>query len=307
LISLPEYRIKDNIDEFKQEITDNNISVLKSLKNIAPVEEKLYQLRYKIACDSNIQLIATSIMSQKVALGFSNIFFEITYGKNAYVKTLKEAKELAENLVNIGNKVMRNVSVCVTSFEQPIGRTFGNLLELKEVYDALSGKISKDFEEVVINFGANILKLSNCCKDSKKCQKMIRNAIYDGSALKSFEKLLVSNGGDINVLKEDIKAEYIVPVTAKESGYIEEIDVNKIRMLAKYLDAIRNNENDQLDIGAGIVFNKKIGDKIEVGGILGYVYTNNKTKIEDAVIAMNNAFVISPRKKIKTSRVKFSI
>lgn len=307
LISLPNYKIEDNIDAFKQQITDDNIAVLRSLKNLAPIEEKLYKLRYAIACDSNIQLIATSIMSQKVALGCSNIFFEITYGKNAYVKTLNDAKELSKNLVNIGSRVMRNVGCCITSFEEPIGRTFGNILELKEVYDALNGDMSPDIQEMVIEFGTNILNICNFCKDRNKSKKMILNSISNGSALSSFEKLLTSQGGDISVLRKEIKAEYIVPVTSIESGYIEEIDVNKIRMLAKYLDAIRNRPTDELDIGAGLVFNKKVGDKIESGGILGYVYTNNKTKIEDAVISMRNAFIVTPKKIKQKSRVEFNI
>ena len=307
LIALPNYKIEENVDSFKQQITDNEIAVLRSLKNLAPVEEKLYKLRYTIACDSNIQLIATSIMSQKIALGCSNIFFEITYGKNAYVKTLNDAKVLSKNLINIGNRIMRNVGCCVTSFNEPVGRSFGNLLELKEVYDALSGNMSQDLKETVIKFGTNILRISNFCKDSNKCRKLIFNTIYDGSALKSFERLITSRGGDIELLKKDIKAQYIVPVISAESGYIEEVDVNKIRMLAKYLDAIRNNTSDQLDVGAGLVFSKKVGDKIENGGILGYVYTNNQTKIENAVISMRNAFGITSKKPKLKPRIEYSI
>lgn len=307
LISCSNYKIEEEVDSFKQKIKENNIPILKSLKNLAPVEEKLYELRHKIACDGNIQLIATSIMSQKIALGWHNIFFEITYGKNAYVKTLSDAKELSKNLVNIGKSVMRNVGCCVTSFNEPIGRTFGNVLELKEVYDALNGNMSKDVKEIILKFGSKILRISNFCKDNYKCKKLINDVINNGAALKSFETLITSQGGDFSKLKEDIKVEYMVPVTSLESGYINEIDVNKIRMLAKYLNAIRSNEDDELDFGAGVIFSKKIGDKIDNGGILGYVYTNNKTKIEDSVISLRNAFSISPKKVKTKSRVEFIV
>ena len=274
LISIPNYKLEDNIENFKHDILENNIGILKSISNLVPVEKKLYKLRHDICCDNNIKLIATSIMSQKIALGFYNIFFEITYGTNAYVKTLSDAKTLAKNLVKVGNKMMRNVGCVITNLNQPIGKCFGNILELREIYQYLSGDIPEDIEDIILQFGSHILKISNICPDYEKSKKMIKDVIKNGLALNSFKKLVTLKGGNINVLESNIVAKHIIPVIS---------DLNKIRTLAKYLNAIRGISSDNLDIGAGMVFNKKVGDKVAVGNIIGYVYTNNDTKIEKAV------------------------
>lgn len=307
LLSIPGYRLEDNIENLKNDILEQGMGILKSIKNLVPVEEKLYKLRHDIACDDNIELITTSLMSQKIALGFYDIFFEITYGKNAYVKTLSDAKLLSKYLVRIGKKMMRNVGCVVTSLNEPIGKCFGNILELREIYEYLSGNMPKEIEEIVLKFGTNILKISNICKDNIKNQKMIKEVISNGSALESFRTLIISKGGDISVLEKDIIAKNMVPVTLNLEGYIEEIDVNKLRTLAKYLNAIRSAPSDNLDVGSGIVFNKKVGDKVEIGGIVAYVYTNNDTKLEQAIEQTRNLFIISQNKIKLKPFVEFEV
>ena len=296
LLCIPGYTLEENVDNLKKDISEQGMGLLKSVKNLVPVEEKLYRLRHEIACDNNMELIATSIMSQKIALGFYDIFFEITYGKNAYVKTLADAKVLCRHLVRIGQKMMRNVSCVVTNLKEPIGKSFGNLLELREIYEYLSGDMPPNMEQIVLKFGSNILRISNICKDVKKSQKMIKEVIANGSAFDSFKTLITSRGGDISILEKDIKAKNVIPVTLNLTGYIEEIDVNKLRTLAKYLNAIRGVPSDKLDVGSGIVFNKKVGDKIEAGGIVAYIYTNQDIKIEQAIEQARNLFVVSPHK-----------
>lgn len=307
LLSIPGYRLEDNVENLKNDILEQGMGILKSIKNLVPVEEKLYKLRHDIACDDNIELITTSLMSQKIALGFYDIFFEITYGKNAYVKTLSDAKLLSKYLVRIGKKTMRNVGCVVTSLNEPIGKCFGNILELREIYEYLSGNMPKEIEEIVLKFGTNILKISNICKDNIKNQKMIKEVISNGSALESFRTLIISKGGDISVLEKDIIAKNMLPVTLNLEGYIEEIDVNKLRTLAKYLNAIRSAPSDNLDVGSGIVFNKKVGDKVEIGGIVAYVYTNNDTKLEQAIEQTRNLFIISQNKIKLKPFVEFEV
>lgn len=307
LICINGYNLEDNIEHFKQSLKKEKIGILKSIKNLAPVENKLYKLRNDIACNNDMQLIAISIMSQKIALGFSNIFFEITYGENAYVKTLADAKLLSKYLVNIGRKLMRNVGCCVTELNKPVGKTFGNIIELKEIYDSLNGNIPKDMEERILEFGSNILCTADICKDAYKNKRMIKDVIYNGQALKSFEILINSQGGDINILKEDIKSKNVIPVTSTYAGYISKIDINKLRTLSKYLKSIRTIETDKLDIGAGIVFNKKVGDCIKKGGILAYIYTNSNTKIQKAVEQTREIFKVSDKKIKKTPNIAFKI
>ena len=307
LLSIPNYKLEDNIDNFKKTLQDEKLGILKSISNLAPIENKLYKLRREIACDSDINLIAISIMSQQIALGFTNIFFEITYGKNAYVKTEVEAKELAKYLVTIGKRLMRNVSVAVTKLDEPVGKCFGNLIEMKEVYDALSGSMTTDVEDMVLDFGSSILSVSTDVKDRNKNKKKVIEVIKNGKALMSFEKLISIGNGNIELLKKDIVTKNIIPVMSSQAGYINEIDVNEIRMVARYIDAIRTKTDGKLDIGAGIVFNKKAGDKVGKGEILAYLYTNNETKIEKATIDIKNAYKISDKKAKPISKIVFEI
>ena len=307
LISIPNYKLEDDIEKFKNGLLVDKIGILKSIDNLAPIEDKLYKLRREIACDSNIDLIAISIMSQQIALGFTNIFFEITYGENAYVKTAADAKELAKYLVTIGKRIMRNVSCAVTTLDEPIGRSFGNLLEIKEAYDSLSGKMEPDVEDMILEFGSSILSISTDIKDQNKNRKRIIEAVQSGNALKSFETMISLRGGDIDILKKEINVKNIVPITSNFSGYIHEIDVNEIRMVARYIDAIRTRQSDKLDVGAGILFNKKVGDNVGKGEIIAYLYTNNETKIEKAVADIKQAFKISDKKAKPMSKIVFEI
>lgn len=305
LICIQGYELEDDIEKFRNSLKKEEIGILKSIKNLAPVEKKMYKLRHDISCDNNMQLIAISIMSQKIALGFRNMFFEITYGENAYVKTLDDAKLLSQYLVNIGKKLMRNVGCCVTKLNQPTGKTFGNILELKEIYDALNGNMPNDIEERILEFASHILNISNISKDSHENKKRIKEVIKNGKALESFKVLINNRGGKIEFLESDIKVKNIIPVTSSKTGYISEIDINKLRMLSKYLNAIRGNEKDELDVGAGIILNKKVGECISTGGILAYIYTNNDTKIQKAVEQVREIFKISDKRIKKSSNIVF--
>lgn len=307
LISVPGYKITDNIEEFRQKLTDDGMGILKSIKNLAPVEEKLYKLRHEIACDNNLNLITASIMSQKIALGFDNIFFEITYGDYAYIKTLADAKTLAKYLEHIGKRMNKNVCCCVTKLDEPTGQCFGNILELREIYKCLSGEMPKDIEETIVEFGSNILKISKTCSDEYKAKNMIRENIKNGEALKSFEILIKNNGGNFEILKEDIQVKNIIPIIASKDGYITEININKLRTFSKFLGAIRNKKSDNLDVGAGIVYNKKVGDSVKNGEIIANIYTNSDIKTEKAVAMASDTIVISNKKIKKLSRVIYTV
>lgn len=307
LKAIPNYIIESDKKKFTDSIYKDNIAILKSIKNLAPVEEKLYRLRHEIACDNDLGLIATSIMSQKIALGFSNIFFEITYGNNAYVKSQSDAKILARYLCLIGKKEMRNVGCCVTALNQPIGKTFGNLLELKEIYHYLSGELNNDIEEVILEYCSNILKISGFSTDINKNKKLIKENIRNGNALKSFEKMIVQKNGNFDILKKEINVNYKIPIMSNYTGYIFEIDINQLRQLAKYLGAIRASENDLLDIGAGIIFEKKVGETVRAGEIIAYIYTNNETKIEKSVYWIKRIIKIQEKKLKNISKIEFNI
>lgn len=307
LISLPGFKLETDIENFKHNIEKTGMGILKSNINLAPIEKKLYKLRHEVACDNDMGLIATSIMSQKIALGFNNIFFEITYGSNAYVKNLNDAKVLARYLTSIGKKELRNVGCIVTPLNQPIGNTFGNVLELKEIFEFLSGKQNEEIENEILGFGSNILAISKFSQNKNKNKQAIKENIKNGKALKSFEKLLNIYGVDYNILKNEINVKNKIAIMSNKSGYIEEIDVNELRKLSQYIDSIRISSLDKIDVGAGVIFNKKIGDKVTKGEILGFIYTNNDTKTQNSVEYAKKMFKITDKRVLKQPRIRFDI
>ena len=304
LISMPSFKLYEDIDEFKLVLNNKGMAILKSIRNLAPVENKIYELKREIGCDHNTQLLAVSIMSQKIALGFNNIFFEITYGENAYVKTLADAKSLASYLVSIGLNLGKKVTCCVTKLNQPIGKAFGNLLELKEIYDSFNGEMSDDVKELLLEFGSRILQISTKQKDINLNKRIIQEIISNGSALESFNLLV---GKDIEKLKNPVKAKNVIPVTSAQAGFIEEIDVNKLRVLAIDMNAIRISNIDKIDIGAGIVFHKKIGDEINKNTIIASIYTNSDKNLKEYAQRVQDMIQVSPKGKKKQPEVVFKI
>lgn len=307
LESVSGFKSDKNIEQFKEKISNGKIGILKGSRNIAPVENRMYRMRNEIACDGNLPLIISSIMSQKYALGFFNIFFEITYGNNAFVKNFEDAKNMANYLVRIGKKSRRNIGCAVTKLNQPTGRCFGNLIEMHEIYELFNEKMEEDVEEELVKYISKILEISGYSGDTNKNRKAILEIISSGKAVDSFKKMIYDYGGDFNLVREEVKTKYIVPVIANESGYIEEIDINMLRGIAQYLNAIRISELDSFDIGAGIKINKKVGEYLKSGEICAYVYTNNDIKISNAVSKTAEIFKLSEKKIKQKSKVEYII
>lgn len=307
LESVSGFKIDKDIEQFKEKLSNGKIGILKGSRNIAPVENRMYRMRNEIACDGNLPLIISSIMSQKYALGFFNIFFEITYGNNAFVKNFEDAKNMANYLVRIGKKSRRNIGCAVTKLNQPTGRCFGNLIEMHEIYELFNEKMEGDVEEELVKYISKILEISGYSGDTNKNRKAILEIISSGKAVDSFKKMIYDYGGDFNLVREEVKTKYIVPVIANESGYVEEIDINMLRGIAQYLNAIRISELDSFDIGAGIKINKKVGEYLKSGEICAYVYTNNDIKISNAVSKTVEIFKLSEKKIKQKSKVEYII
>lgn len=285
----------ENKQKIKDFVNNNKIVLIDEPEKVAPVENKLYKLRNDIACNDDISIIATNLMSQKIALGFRNIFFDISYGEKAYVKTLNQAQALAKYLIKIGNNINRNVKCIITKLDEPVGRFFGNTIELKEALEALKGNISSDVKELVLEIGSNIIELETGNKNSRENKQKILYAI---ESKKAYNKLLeLISGGQEHIHLN--KAKQIIPVMSTQEGYVEKIDISIIRTTAQYLNAIRHTNANKIDFGSGVEICKKIGDKVEIGELLGYIHTNDETKIETAVSKLKESFCMT-NKKIKT-------
>ena len=285
LESIPGYRTNIPIDEFIENVKKIGISMIGQTINLAPADKKLYALRDTVSCVESIPLIASSIMSKKIASGANKIVLDITVGKGAFMKTQENAQELAELMTKIGNLAGKEVICVFTKMDEPLGKAVGNSLEVKEAINFLKGFMPKDLKDVVFELGANMLKLAGFGEDLNKNKDMIIENIINGKAYEKLIQMVKNQGGDItyiNDINKFEKAKYIIPVESKKNGIIKEINAEEVGKLACLLGAGRLKKEDEIDSSAGIVLNKKTGDYVKENEIIAYLHTNNEEIIEYA-------------------------
>lgn len=285
LESIPGYRTNIPIDEFIEKVKKIGISMIGQTLNLAPADKKLYALRDTVSCVESIPLIASSIMSKKIASGANKIVLDITVGKGAFMKTQENAQELAELMTKIGNLAGKEVICVFTKMDEPLGKAVGNSLEVKEAINFLKGFMPKDLKDVVFELGANMLKLAGFGEDLNKNKDMIIENIINGKAYEKLIQMVKNQGGDItyiNDINKFEKAKYIIPVESKKNGIIKEINAEEVGKLACLIGAGRLKKEDEIDSSAGIVLNKKTGDYVKENEIIAYLHTNKEEIIEYA-------------------------
>ena len=297
LESIPGYKVNILEKEFIQNVKNIGISLIGQTMNLAPADKKIYALRDATSTTESIPLIASSIMSKKIAAGANKIVLDVTYGSGAFMKTKERAEKLADEMIEIGKLAGRETIAILTPMEEPLGKNVGNTLEVVEAIEALNGSIKNDVKEVVLELGSNMLKLAgkgNNLEENKR--KMIEN-IKNGKALEKFKELVKNQGGNISYI-EDInkfeKAKYILPVIyeANNEGIVRNLKAEEIGKLSVFLGGGRIKKEDKIDTAVGITFNKKIGDKVERGEILAYIHANNEEKGKEAVERLKQIYVI---------------
>ena len=297
LESIPGYKVNILEKEFIQNVKNIGISLIGQTMNLAPADKKIYALRDATSTTESIPLIASSIMSKKIAAGANKIVLDVTYGSGAFMKTKERAEKLADEMIEIGKLAGRETIAILTPMEEPLGKNVGNTLEVEEAIEALNGSIKNDVKEVVLELGSNMLKLAgkgNNLEENKR--KMIEN-IKNGKALEKFKELVENQGGNISYI-EDInkfeKAKYILPVIyeANNEGIVRKLKAEEIGKLSVFLGGGRIKKEDKIDTAVGITFNKKIGDKVERGEILAYIHANNEEKGKEAVERLKQIYVI---------------
>jgi len=295
LESIPGYRTNLSEEEFKNNVKQIGISLITQTGNLAPADKKLYALRDTIACTDNIPLIASSIMSKKIAAGASKIVLDVTCGNGAFMKTKEEAIKLSKVMKQIGELAGKETICIITSMEEPLGYSIGNTLEVVEAIEALKGNMKEDVKEVVLELGSYMLKLAGKGDDIEENKKKIQQCIISNLAYEKFIELVEKQEGDISYIKDTKKfekANKFVYVTKKEEGYIKEIRAEEIGKAACYLGAGRIKKEDNIDLAAGIILHHKVGDYIKKEELLATLYTNDINKIEDARKMIENAIVI---------------
>ncbi len=302
LESIPGYKTNISIEDFKKNVKEIGISLIGQTLNLAPADKKIYALRDAISCTNSIPLIASSIMSKKIAAGASSIVLDVTCGNGAFMKDKEQALKLAKMMSLIGKWSNRKVTCILTNMDEPLGKNIGNSLEIIEAVEALNGNMAKDVKEVILTISAYMMKLSgkfsNISDNKKKALEVIKN----GKALEKFKELVKAQGGDVTYI-EDLdkfeKAPIITPVISEREGYVEKLDAGIIGRAGVNLGIGRMNKEDEIDSRVGIRLEKKIGDKVKKGSILAYVHANNPEKAENCIKEMLKAYKIGNKKVIK--------
>lgn len=286
LESIPGYKVQIPIEDFVKQVKEVGISVIGQTANLAPADKKLYALRDSIACVGSMPLIASSIMSKKIAAGANKIILDVTVGSGAFMKTKEDAEKLSIIMKNIG-KLSNKETVCVlTNMDEPVGTAVGNSLEIIEVVECLKGNMPKDIKEIILTIGSYLIKLSGKSNDLEKNREMIIENIENGKAYEKLIDLIASQGGDIEYIKNTEKfekAKYIIPVISTKAGYVKSLNAEAVGKISVALGAGRIKKEDEIDKAVGIVLRKKISDKVENGEILAYIYANDETKGKQAV------------------------
>ena len=279
LESIKNFNTQIPVERFIDIINEIGISIVGQLKNLAPADKKIYSLRDVTGTVDCIPLIASSIMSKKIASGANAIVLDVKYGSGAFMKTYKEAKELAETMIKIGNQNGKKVKALLTDMNEPIGNTVGNSLEVIEAIQTLKGNGPKDFLELCIDISSAMLQLEFVEKSVDECRKMALDSIENGTALNKFRELVFLQNGDVECIDDTNKfpkSKYSLEVKANMSGQITKMDSEKIGKTACLLGAGRQSLNDKINHSAGIFINKKTDRYISKSDVLAVLYTDKK-------------------------------
>ena len=309
LESIPGFKVNLTKEQFKKQVKEVGMAIIGQDKNIDPADKKLYALRDVTGTVSSIPLIASSIMSKKLASGADCILLDVKYGNGAFMKTIEDAKELAVTMVNIGKSLNKDVKAEVTDMNQPLGCAVGNSLEIKEVIETLKGNGPEDITSICVSSGAILLVQSKLYSNVEDAKKAILENVKNGKAFAKFVEFVKAQGGDESYILDPSKFEVsknIIKVYSTKSGYVKSINALEIGRSSMHLGGGREKLDDVIDMSAGIVLNKKIGDFVEENELLATLYTNKEDYkyIEEDVL---NSFKIVKEKVVKPSELTHEI
>jgi len=271
------FHVEIENQEFIDLVNENKIAVIGQSGNLTPADKKLYALRDVTATVDSIPLIASSIMSKKIAAGADAIVLDVKTGAGAFMKTLDDSRELAKAMVRIGNNVGRRTMAVISDMSQPLGYAIGNALEVKEAIDTLKGEGPEDLTELCLTLGSHMVYLAEKASSLEEARTLLENVIKDGSALDKLKVFLSSQGGDASIVDEPSKmpqAKYVIELEAKEDGYVSEIVADEVGTAAMLLGAGRATKESVIDLAVGLVLRKKIGDQVKKGESLVTIYSN---------------------------------
>ena len=294
LESIKGFHVEISEEDFIKLVNENQVAVIGQSGNLTPADKKLYALRDVTGTVNSIPLIASSIMSKKIAAGADAIVLDVKTGNGAFMKTLEDAEALAHAMVSIGNNVGRNTMAIISDMSQPLGRAIGNALELKEAIDTLNGKGPEDLTELVLTLGSQMVVLANRANTLEEARQLLNEAIENGSALEKFKTFLENQGGDASVVDAPEllpTATYQIEYKAQSSGVVSELIANEIGVASMMLGAERQTKEDEIDLSVGIVLNKKVGDVVKEGESLLTIHSNREN-VDDVIKKLDESIEI---------------
>ena len=298
LEAIPNFRTELIPDEFIKQVNNIGLCIVGQTGELAPADKKLYALRDVTATVESIPLIASSIMSKKLAAGSKGIVLDVKTGSGAFMKTFEESENLAKEMVSIGKSAGRSVTAVITNMDIPLGNSVGNSLEVIEAIKTLKGEGESDLTDVCLTLAAQMLCMVTG-EDEKACYAMAKGAIADGSALNKLCEMISAQGGNAGVVDDFSlfkQPKHTVEISSEREGYIEHTDAEKIGLASVILGAGREKKGDPIDSSAGIALKKKTGDRVEKGDTLAIFYTDDESKIEEAKREFFDAFTFGNKK-----------
>ena len=308
LESIPGMNVALPVEKFFDVVNSIGCCVVSQSGNLVPADKKIYALRDVTATVESMPLIASSIMSKKIASGADCILLDVKVGSGAFMKTKEDAVELSKIMVNIGEDFGRKVIAVITDMDSPLGNAIGNSLEVWEACEILRGKGPEDLKEVCLYLASNMLFMAG--KGSiEECENMVRESVKSGLAMKKFEEMVSAQGGDLTKFKSnyvnDSKVKY--EVISKTDGYIESMDTESLGKAAMILGAGRKRKEDKIDYEAGIILGKKTNDKISKGDVLAVFYSSDLKKCKEAEQIFNCSLKIGSEQPIKLPIIKAKV
>ncbi|AUS17843.1 MULTISPECIES: pyrimidine-nucleoside phosphorylase [Bacillus] len=291
------FHVELSKDEFIKLVNRDKVAVIGQSGNLTPADKKLYALRDVTGTVNSIPLIASSIMSKKIAAGADAIVLDVKTGAGAFMKTDEDAVNLAKAMVRIGNNVGRQTMAVISDMSQPLGFAIGNALEVQEAIDTLRGEGPEDLNELVLTLGSQMVVLAKKAETLEEARTKLQEVMKNGKALEKFKEFLSNQGGDASVVDDPSKlpqAAYKIDVPAKEAGVVSEIVADEIGVAAMLLGAGRATKEDEIDLAVGIMLRKKVGDNVEKGEPLVTLYANREN-VDDVTAKVYDNIRISEK------------
>jgi pyrimidine-nucleoside phosphorylase len=295
LESIPGFHIELSKEEFIRSVNINKLAIVGQSGNLAPADKKIYALRDVTATVDSIPLIASSIMSKKIASGADAIVLDVKIGSGAFMKTVEDARILARTMVDIGKNLGRDTIAMITDMEQPLGREIGNASEIRESIEVLKGIGDKDLTEVAVSVAAYMALVGKVFGSFEEAHSAVQEIVQKGKALDTFRKFIANQGGNPDIVDHpDLlpTAAHHIEVFSQTGGYVHQIDAEQIGIAAMLLGAGRAKKEDQIDYAVGITLNKKIGDQVGVGELICTLHANRES-VPNVIELIHGAYAIT--------------